>query len=399
MRSRRGGAAGGGDGRRRAGADRRQPLARRRPVYNAAFLLAGRRASPAGWPSTSCRTTACSTRSACSPPGPCPARWRCRCAMAGSCASASWSARTCGPRTWPRALAESGAEILLVPNGSPFEEDKQRPPLQLAVARVTETGLPLVYVNQVGGQDELVFDGGSFALDADRRLVGAGAWASRRGPRHQRLGARRRRPLAAAGRAPRWPAAAASSRPIYRAMVLGLRDYVDKNRFPGVVLGLSGGIDSALSAAVAVDALGPERVRARDDAVALHLARQPRRRGRAAPSCSASGSTRCRSSRRSRRSGPCWRPIFGDRPPDITEENIQSRIRGVTPDGDLEQARADGAHHRQQVRDVGRLRHALRRHVRRLLGAEGRLQDRRVRAVAAGATQSCPRDFGARPAR
>jgi NAD+ synthase len=157
------------------------------------------------------------------------------------------------------ALAEGGAEILLVPNGSPFEEGKHDRRVQLAVARVTETGLPLVYVNQVGGQDELVFDGASFALASDRRLaaqspafvenVALTVW--------ERAGTRPWRPV---GEAPITPPLA-EPESVYRAMVLGLRDYVDKNRFPGVVLGLSGGIDSALSAAVAADALGPDRVR------------------------------------------------------------------------------------------------------------------------------------------
>ena len=158
------------------------------------------------------------------------------------------------------ALAESGAEILIVPNGSPFEHDKQDVRLNLAVARVTETGLPLIYRNQVGGQDELVFDGASFVLNADRRLVAQPPARSRSSCRSRAGGAPRTR---------HGPASTPSSQrrsigleAIYRAMCLGLRDYVAKNRFPGVVLGLSGGIDSALSAAIAVDVLGPERVHA-----------------------------------------------------------------------------------------------------------------------------------------
>jgi NAD+ synthase len=153
-------------------------------------------------------------------------------------------------------LAESGAEILVVPNGSPFETDKQDARLNLAVARVTETELPLVYVNQVGGQDELVFDGGSFVLGADRRLAAQAA-----GWREQVMLTRWER--GAGG----WACVEAEmAKPaegleaIYQAMMLGLRDYVGKNRFPGVLIGMSGGIDSALSAAVAVDALGAERV-------------------------------------------------------------------------------------------------------------------------------------------
>jgi NAD+ synthase len=155
-------------------------------------------------------------------------------------------------------LCETGAEILAVPNGSPFEAGKEDLRLQLAAARVGETGLPLIYLNQLGGQDELVFDGASFILNADRSMALAlppwreavvvsewarddgGKWACTPGDK-----------------------AASESREsaVYHAMMLGLRDYVNKNRFPGVVLGLSGGIDSALSAAVAVDALGAGRVR------------------------------------------------------------------------------------------------------------------------------------------
>jgi len=153
-------------------------------------------------------------------------------------------------------LDESGAEIFVVINGSPFETDKLDDRLNYAVARITESDLPLIYVNLVGGQDELVFDGGSFVLGADRSLRAkapsfedevlitewrrAGdSWSCDSGP------------VASAGEL---------TEATYRAMVLGLRDYVNKNGFPGVLLGLSGGIDSALSAAVAVDALGPDRV-------------------------------------------------------------------------------------------------------------------------------------------
>jgi NAD+ synthase len=155
-------------------------------------------------------------------------------------------------------LAETGAEILMLGNGSPYEHEKHPYRIELAGKRVAESGLPIIYVNQVGGQDELVFDGASFALDADRSLraqlpsfretVALTRW--------QREGER-------------WRCVAGDVSPledgldgIYQAMVLGLRDYVDKNRFPGVILGLSGGIDSAVSAVVAVDALGAERVRA-----------------------------------------------------------------------------------------------------------------------------------------
>ncbi len=222
-------------------------------------------------------------------------------------------------------LAETGAELLIVPNGSPFEAGKWDQRLTLGVARVVETGLPLIYLNRVGGQDELVFDGASFVLNADRSMAlrqpefvediaitdwrreGEG-WACAKGTIAKPLDR-----LAA----------------IYGAMVLGLRDYVNANRFPGVVLGLSGGIDSALSAAVAVDALGADRVRcvmlpsrytaqiSLDDAAecarALGCTYEtiPIEPGVAAFS-------------------EMLAPAFAGRNSDLTEENLQSRIRGVT---------------------------------------------------------------------
>jgi NAD+ synthase len=142
-------------------------------------------------------------------------------------------------------LAETGAEILIVPNGSPYTREKNDMRLSVSVARVAESGLPLIYLNQVGGQDELVFDGSSFALNADRSLAlqlpgfeenittiqcikGEDGWICKGD---------------------------------YAACVLGLRDYVTKTGFPGVLLGISGGIDSALCAAIAVDALGADKVR------------------------------------------------------------------------------------------------------------------------------------------
>ena len=154
------------------------------------------------------------------------------------------------------SLYESGANILIVINGSPFEIDKIDERLNYAVARVTESKLPLIYVNQVGGQDELVFDGASFALGADCSLVAKAAAFEERvlATRWQLQGDT----WACENRAiTKMPELLEST---YRAMVLGLRDYVDKNLFPGVLIGLSGGIDSALSAAVAVDAVGADRV-------------------------------------------------------------------------------------------------------------------------------------------
>jgi NAD+ synthase len=153
-------------------------------------------------------------------------------------------------------IAETGGEFLLVPNGSPFEAGKSDLRVHHAVSRVVESGLPLVYLNQIGGQDELVFDGASFVMNADRTL----AWQLPAWREEIAITEWRR-----AGRG--WVCAPGQTAPIetglaaiYQAMTVGLRDYVNKNGFPGVLLGMSGGIDSALSAAVAVDAIGPDRV-------------------------------------------------------------------------------------------------------------------------------------------
>jgi NAD+ synthase len=224
------------------------------------------------------------------------------------------------------ALSESGAELLIVPNGSPYESDKRDERIALAVMRVKESGLPLLYVNQVCGQDELVFDGASFALDAECRLkVQAPDW------REALVLTRWRR-----GEADRWTVDEGPLTPptegleaIYQAMVLGLRDYVRKNRFPGVVLGLSGGIDSALSAAVAADALGADKVHCvmmpspytsrtslEDAAEVAHLLGTELRTIDIGPAMQAFAAMLA--------------PSFAGRGPDITEENIQSRARGIT---------------------------------------------------------------------
>jgi NAD+ synthase len=153
-------------------------------------------------------------------------------------------------------LQETGSEILISPNGSPFDWPKPDMRMNVVVARVKETGLPLIYLNLVGGQDELVFDGASFVLNADLSLaVQMPAWEER-----VTLTEMRRAGggwTCAQGERVAVPEKDAAA---YQACVLGLRDYVDKNGFPGVVLGLSGGVDSALVAAMATDALGPERV-------------------------------------------------------------------------------------------------------------------------------------------
>ena len=153
-------------------------------------------------------------------------------------------------------LAEAGAEILLVPNGSPYELDKDDIRYRLVRSRALQTGLPMVYLNRVGGQDELVFDGSSFVIHPDgERVVQFCDWDEalivtdwERTGEGWRCTTRESQTLDA------FP------EDVYQAMIVGLRDYVGRNGFPGVILGLSGGIDSALSAAVAVDALGPGKV-------------------------------------------------------------------------------------------------------------------------------------------
>jgi len=222
-------------------------------------------------------------------------------------------------------LLESGAELLISINGSPFEVEKQASRVQLAVARVVETGLPFVFLNQICGQDELVFEGASFVLNADRSLavqmpmfeesLAITEWS--RGPKGWACA-----PQPLAPEVPRLEQ-------IYRAMMLGLRDYVDKNRFPGVVLGLSGGIDSAISAAVAADALGPDRVRA----VMMSSPYTSTESLEDAEACAQLLGIRYESIA----IGPAMEafhgmlaPAFGNRPADTTEENLQSRIRGVT---------------------------------------------------------------------
>ncbi|MCA3418209.1 MAG: NAD+ synthase [Roseomonas sp.] len=222
-------------------------------------------------------------------------------------------------------LSETGAEILIAINGSPFEAAKHQARLDLAVSRCVETGLGFVFVNQVGGQDELVFEGASFVMNADRKLAHVMPMFSEglRITEWRRDGGVL---VCAPGEiAPDLP----KLEQIYGAMVLGLRDYVNKNRFPGVVLGLSGGIDSAISAAVAVDALGPDRVRA----VMMPSPYTSIESLEDAAECAQLLGIRYENIG----IGPAMEafagilaPAFGNRPPDITEENLQSRIRGVT---------------------------------------------------------------------
>jgi NAD+ synthase len=221
-------------------------------------------------------------------------------------------------------LAETGTEMLIVPNGSPYWREKGEVRLNIAVARVTEQGLPTIYVNQVGGQDELVFDGVSFGLHADcsvafqlagfQESIVTTNWVRRNSIWQCENG-----PLVESVEA---------DRADYVACVLGLRDYVNKNGFSGVVLGLSGGIDSALCTAMAVDALGPDRVRclmlpykftsreSLDDAAACAKALGVRYE--VLPIAPAVEGFE-----------KALAPIFSGLPRDVTEENLQARARGT----------------------------------------------------------------------
>ena len=222
-------------------------------------------------------------------------------------------------------LAKAGAEILAVPNGSPFEAGKEDVRLELTRARVAENGLPLIYLNQVGGQDETVFDGASFVLNGDgvlacrlpgwREKLVVTEWS--RGPNGKWVCA----PSEIAGEESR-------SSQVYHAMMLGLRDYVNKNRFPGVVLGLSGGIDSALSAAVAVDALGASRVRC----VMLPSRYTSRESLEDADACALALGVPYETieiERAVAAMGETLSPAFAGTKAGTTEENIQSRLRGL----------------------------------------------------------------------
>jgi len=229
-----------------------------------------------------------------------------------------WHAEVC------EHLVDNGARLLLCPNGSPYWRNKQDTRKELVLARVNEDNVPMLYLNQVGGQDELVYDGASFAIEPGGRLVLQGKsfetdfivsdWA------HTDNGWRCEQgevvPLVSSDEAP------------WRACILGLRDYVHKNGFKQVVLGLSGGIDSAVVAAMAVDAFGSENVHclmlpyrytseeslrdAKDCAERLGVGYDIVSIGAPVDDALAE-----------------LAPVFGNQPQDLTEENIQSRMRGL----------------------------------------------------------------------
>jgi NAD+ synthase len=221
-------------------------------------------------------------------------------------------------------LEETGAEMLIVANGSPYSSGRLDVRMNIAVSRVTETKLPLVYVNQVGGQDELVFDGASFALNSDCSLATQlPAW-------QEEIQTIEWRKEAGVWRCSGGEMATIEHREAskYLACVTGLRDYVNKNGFPGVVIGLSGGIDSALCAAMSVDALGPDKV---------HCVMMPYKY---TSNASLNDAAECAEALGVRYDilpihkpvegfGESLEPLFDALPPDTAEENIQSRARGT----------------------------------------------------------------------
>lgn len=222
------------------------------------------------------------------------------------------------------ALKERGATILIVPNASPYEKSKQDKRIAIARARVAETGLPLVYVNQNGGQDDLVFDGGSFILGESGQLILQGARFAEAQYETTWEPTANGHWLCAAPESVAPPA-----NNMYQAVMLGLRDYVRKNRFSGVILGMSGGIDSALSAAIAVDALGPDAVHA----VMMPSIHTSRDSIDDAAACSQLLGIRHDTVSIKDMTRAFERELashFTPDTPSITHENIQARCRGVT---------------------------------------------------------------------
>lgn len=230
----------------------------------------------------------------------------------------AWSPDVC------ETMVESGAQILVVPNGSPYFRDKFPIRLQTMIARVVENDVPLVYLNMIGGQDDQMFDGGSFVLNRGGKLAvqlpvfdaaithvdfqeTADGWVALDGPK---------------------ALLPDDLEQDYRAMVEALRDYLRKTGFGKVLLGLSGGIDSAIVAAIAVDALGADQVRC------VMLPSEYTSQASLDDAAAAARALGCRYDTVSI-AGPraavteALAPLFGDMPADLTEENIQSRLRGL----------------------------------------------------------------------
>ena len=222
-------------------------------------------------------------------------------------------------------LAEAGAQILVVINGSPFDVRKPQERQEVAGQRVAETGLSLIYVNQVGGQDELVFDGASFVLDAGGAVMSrAKSWDTDLAPTIWTMADGVMTPTKSDIHA-----VPQGSEAIYLALMTGLKSYVVKNGFKGVVLGMSGGIDSALSAAIAVDALGPD---------AVHCVMMP---SKFTPQDSIDDAQGCATALGAKLDtipihgavesfGEMLAPLFEGTDAGVAEENLQARARAAT---------------------------------------------------------------------
>ncbi len=233
----------------------------------------------------------------------------------------------CEDMWYPRvtaALKQGGADILLVPTCSPFELEKHGERQMQAKARVAESGLPLIFCNQICGQDELVFDGASYVIAADGSVpVQMPSWTE-----DGQLTCWQRSSVALVCQTEVCSSLPDRMTTMYQAMMLGLRDYIHKNGFPGVILGMSGGIDSALSAAVAVDALGADKV---------HCIMMPSRYTTDESVIDAQACSKALGARYDTiaiKEGveafdKMLEPIFEGTQIDTTEENIQSRLRGL----------------------------------------------------------------------
>jgi len=230
----------------------------------------------------------------------------------------SWHPDVC------ETLAETGAEILLVPNGSPYHRGKLSVRTRLMVARVVETGLPLVYLNMIGGQDDQMFDGASFVLNPGGRLAVQMPQFDE-AVTHVDFD---ETPEGWRARAGELAAIPTGHEADYRAMVESLRDYLGKSGFRRVLLGLSGGIDSAIVAAIAADAIGPENVRC------VMLPSEFTSAASLEDAAAVAGALGCRLdtvpiSGAQAAVGATLGPLFEGTAPGITEENIQSRLRGL----------------------------------------------------------------------
>ena len=222
-----------------------------------------------------------------------------------------------------KELKDQGCELIISPNGSPFDKYKINQRKTIIEDRVTEVKTPFVYVNQFGGQDELVFDGSSLVMNGNKEVVfEAPSWEENTSVVEFNVSAKKFNDL------PFEKAQVSDLENIYMAMVIGLRDYVTKNNFPGVILGLSGGIDSAFCAAVAVDALGKDKV----NAYMLPSVYTSKNSLDDAKDCAKRLEIRLDSipiSNTFLSLEDSLEELFKGLPTDITEENLQSRIRGT----------------------------------------------------------------------